>query len=93
MASKIKNLLVTSDGKFGTYMAALYVNPATSLPSCEASWLSFSCSGTFASKSDAKGIIEMEQLAFLLDKEANIGVDDSKLHNGYCYSHYLAVLQ
>jgi hypothetical protein len=37
--------------------------------------------------------MEMAQLAFLLDKEVNIGVDDSKLHNGYCFSHYLAILQ
>jgi hypothetical protein len=38
-------------------------------------------------------MMEMAQLAFLLDKEVNIGVDDSKLHNGYCFSHYLAILQ
>ena len=93
MVSKIKNLLVTSDGKFGNCMVELYVSPTTKLPNCEAGWLSFSCSGTFASKSDAKGMMEMAQLAFLLDKEVNIGVDDSKLHNGYCFSHYLAILQ
>jgi hypothetical protein len=79
--------------KFGNCMVELYVSPTTKLPSCEAGWLSFSCSGTFASKSDAKGMMEMAQLAFLLDKEVNIGVDDSKLHNGYCFSHYLAILQ
>ena len=93
MVSKIKNLLVASDGDFGNCMVELYVSPTTVLPSCAAGWVSFSCSGTFAAKSDAKSMMEMAQLAFLLDKEVNIGVDDSKLHNGYCLSSYLAILQ
>ena len=93
MVSKIKNLLVASDGDFGNCMVELYVSPTTVLSSCADGWVSFSCSGTFAAKSDAKSMMEMAQLAFLLDKEVNIGVDDSKLHNGYCLSSYLAILQ
>ncbi len=93
MVSKIKNLLVTSDGKFGNCMVELYVSPSSKLASCKAGWVSFSCSGTFAAKSDAKGMMDMAQLAFLLEKEVNIGVDDSKLHNGFCLSTYIAILQ
>ena len=93
MVSKIKNLLVTSDGRFGNCMVELYVSPSSKLASCKAGWVSFSCSGTFAAKSDAKGMMDMAQLAFLLEKEVNIGVDDSKLHNGFCLSTYIAILQ
>ena len=42
---------------------------------------------------DAKGMFEMAQLAFLLDKEVNIAFHDTKIENGgHCVSTYIAIL-
>ena len=42
---------------------------------------------------DAKGMFEMAQLAFLLDKEVNIAFHDTKIENGgHCVSTYKAIL-
>ena len=93
IVSKIRNLLVTSDGRFGGCGVQLYANPRMTLSQCGDNWVSFSCSGTYASKSDAKSLYEMAQLAFLLDKEVNIGFHDSKIENGgHCTSTYIAIL-
>ena len=93
IVTKIKNMIFTSDGRYGGCGVQLYVNPRMSLSSCGDNWVSFSCSGTFASKSDAKGMFEMAQLAFLLDKEVNIAFHDTKIENGgHCVSTYIAIL-
>ena len=66
---------------------AAKVTPAAStvLAGCGASYVSFSCSGDFNSKSDGKAKFELAQLAFVTGNQIEVNINDAKLHNGQCY--------
>ena len=69
-----------------------FQKPSALFPSCPTNnFLTFSCSGVYATKADARLLLQNAQMAFALDKKIQIKVDDSKKHNGYCFSDYLVV--
>lgn len=92
--TKIEKVLVVGDGsRFGGCMALLDKNPASILPNCGNSWVSFSCTGTYASKDLANRMLDQAQLALALDKFVQIQIDDSKKHNGYCYASRIDIIK
>ena len=99
--AKIDQILLSSGSgtdNYGGCMVKLksagpnFETPRTLLPSCPTNnFLTFSCSGVYATKADARLLLQNAQMAFALNKKIQIKVDDSKKHNGYCFSDYLVV--
>ena len=89
---KLLRVLQTSDGKYGSCMVGLPIQVNTVLAGCKDSWVTFSCSGNFASKSDASAMMESAKMAYALNKTVLMRVDNTKLHNGYCFSNYVALM-
>ena len=99
--AKIDQILLSSGSgtdNYGGCMVKLksagpdFQTPRALLPSCPTNnFLTFSCSGVYATKADARLLLQNAQMAFALDKKIQIKVDDSKKHNGYCFSDYLVV--
>ena len=99
--AKIDQILLSSSSgtdNYGGCMVKLksagdnFQTPRALLPSCPTNnFLTFSCSGVYATKADARLLLQNAQMAFALDKKIQIKVDDSKKHNGYCFSDYLVV--
>tara|TARA_E500000178_G_C16694287_1_gene605160 strand:+ start:269 stop:658 length:390 start_codon:yes stop_codon:yes gene_type:complete len=99
--AKIDQILLSSSSgtdNYGGCMIKLksagpnFQTPRALLPSCPTNnFLTFSCSGVYATKADARLLLQNAQMAFALDKKVQIKVDDSKKHNGYCFSDYLVV--
>ncbi len=62
------------------------------LTNCNDRWVTFSCSGDHASKSNAVRMFDQAQMAFALDRQVRIYVDDTKSHNGFCFANRIDVL-
>ena len=87
-----RTLTVADDEKFGGCMVVLSVSPSEEGLDCSSSWVSFSCSGTFTSKSNALRMFDSAQLAFVTGKTVIVEVDDTKKHNGHCFASRIDVL-
>ena len=77
--------LLTDDTNYGGCMARVTPSPETLGLACAAGYVTFSCTGDFNSKSLGQTKFSAAQLAFVTDKKIYIALDDTKLHNGYCY--------
>ena len=55
--------------------------------------VSFSCSGVFTEKDIAYRMFDQAQMAFAMERQVEIYVDDTKKHNGYCYGNRINVLK
>ena len=73
----------TSDAPvdFGGCMARLDVNLASYGLNCTTSWVSFSCSGDYASKASASRNFSAAQLALVTKTPALVLINDAKTHN------------
>jgi hypothetical protein len=87
LSANVEQLLTNSGTFYGGCMVRLDTNIATAGLDCPGAWISFSCSGDFASTQDAKRNFEMAQLAFALDKEILVRVLDDQTHNGQCFAN------
>jgi hypothetical protein len=67
-------------------MALLAKAPSTLGLDCNGVWVTFSCTGDFASRDAANRNFESAQLALLTNSNVAILVDDTKKHNNYCFS-------
>lgn len=91
--AKVVRTLVADQDRFGGCMAKLDKNLANSGLDCPGTWVSFSCSGKFASKDTAYRMFDSAQMAFALGNRVSVQVDDTKKHNGNCYARRIDVLQ
>jgi hypothetical protein len=89
----VNQVLITGDDRWGGCMAALSVNPQTVLPGCGATWVAFSCMGSFADPVRAYRMVDQAQLALAANKRVYVGFQDDKKHNGYCYAYRIDVLR
>lgn len=81
VTTKVSRVLHVDDEQYGGCMARL--ESAASGVSCS-TWVSFSCTGDFTSKSNAYRMFDLAQMALALDKSVRVYVNDAKKHNGYC---------
>ena len=88
----VERTLVADQGRFGSCMALLDKELADYGLNCPSRWVSFSCSGEFASKDVAYRMFDSAQLAFALGHQVTVRVDDTKKHDGYCYAYMIYVL-
>jgi hypothetical protein len=79
---------------YGGCMASLSVSPTTKLPSCSANWVTFSCTGNFATNTvQAYHLLDQAQLALAGNKKVTVFFQDDKKHNGYCFASQINVLK
>ena len=78
--------IVQDDNNFGGCMANISPGPETVLGGCGNYYITFSCDGTFNTKSQANAKLNAAQLAYAAAKKVYVTIDDTKLHNGYCFA-------
>jgi hypothetical protein len=73
------------EGSFGGCMILLDKSVADVGLACPTPWVSLDCDGLFGSKLSAQRAFDSAQMAFALDKNVSLRVDDSKKFNEtYC---------
>jgi len=82
----VKFTMVDASGNYGGCMVLIDKNPKLTLPTCGNHWVSFSCTGTYAPKDLAYRMFDTAQLALVTNKTVTLRIEDTKLHNGYCYA-------
>ncbi len=87
----VERTMVTGDELFGGCMAFLSEDPAEALPGCKNSWVTFSCDGTYTDPVRAYRMLDQAQLALATGLRVLVIVDDSKVHNGYCFASRINV--
>ena len=86
VVAEVRRTLTMSDDRFGGCMVALSVSPSEEGLDCpETKWVTFSCTGTHTSKSNALRMYDSAQLAFVTGRTVRVWVDDTKKHNGHCF--------
>ena len=91
--AKVTRTLAADEEKFGGCMAWLSVSPAEQGLDCNSgNWVTFSCSGEHVTKSSAQRMFDSAQMAFLMDRDVRVTVDDSRKHNGWCLAERIDVL-
>lgn len=90
----VTRTLSAADGNFGGCMVALSETPSDHGLNCpvDKNWVTFSCSGTHASKASAMRMLDSAQLAFATGRPVRVWVDDSRTHNGFCFVTRIDVL-
>lgn len=95
VTANVTRTLAASGGRWGGCMAQLSVPLSNEGLDCTGSWVTFSCAGTgaHASKEDAARLFDAALLAFALDQQVRVTVDDAMQQGGYCYASRVEVLQ
>jgi hypothetical protein len=82
------------EGSFGGCMISLDKSIKDAGLSCpDSNWVSLDCDGAYSSKAAAQRMLDSAQLAFVMNKEVFILVDDSKKHNDYCVATRIIILK
>ena len=93
IVAEVRRTLTVADDRFGGCMVALSVSPSEEGLDCPTSkWVTFSCTGTHTSKSNALRMYDSAQLAFVTGREVRVWVDDTKKHNGHCFVSRIDVM-
>ena len=79
------NRLLSHETAFGGCMARLDVRPNSTGLDCKGFFVSFDCTGDFASSSAARRNYELAQIALIANATVTVFLDDTRKHNGYCY--------
>lgn len=90
---EVRRTLTVADDRFGGCMVALSVSPSEEGLDCPTTkWVTFSCTGTHTSKSNALRMYDSAQLAFVTGRKVRVDVDDTKKHNGHCFVSRIDVM-
>lgn len=94
ITSRITRTLTATGGRWGGCMAQLQSPLSSEGLDCADSWVTFSCAGAdaHASKEDASRLFDAALLAFALDQQVQVTVDDTKKQGGYCYASRVDLL-
>lgn len=94
IVSATVNSVLVDAVSYGGCMASLSVSPKTLLPGCNATWVSFGCSGEGGSDA-VRGyrMLDQAQLALATNKVVAVNVDDSRKFNGYCFASRIDVIK
>lgn len=85
--TQITRLMADSE-LFGRCMAKVSSSPHlnSDISDCKSDWVTFDCSGDFASKDVANRSYASAQLALVTEKVVVLTVNNSRKHNGYCWA-------
>ena len=88
---RIDRLRITDGEAFGGFMVRLDRDLADFGLNCPSRWVTFSCSGLFTTPEIASRMFELAQLAWSEGRRVSLTVDDTKKHDGYCYTSRIDV--
>ncbi len=87
------NRTLASESRLGGCAARLgHAIAAETGLNCPDNWVTFSCDGTHAAKSDAMRLFDSAQLAFVTGRRAVLWVDQERKANGFCFASRVDVL-
>lgn len=94
LTSHITRTLTATGGLWGGCMAQLEFSLSSEGLDCAGRWVTFSCAGedAHASKEAASRLFDAALLAFALDRQVQVTVDDAKKQTGYCYASKVELL-
>lgn len=92
LVTTVERFLTIAGDRYGGCMVELAHPPESQGLACRGNWVTFSCSGDFASRQDAQRNLEMAQFAFALQKRVRVYIDDSFTHNTYCFANRIDLL-
>ena len=93
VVGEVRRTLAVADENFGGCMVMLSVSPSEEGLNCPTgNWVTFSCTGTYTSKSNALRMYDSAQLAFVTGRRVVVWVDDTKKHNGHCFASRIDVV-
>jgi hypothetical protein len=81
----VEKTMVTADASRGGCMMALSADPASVLPACKKTWVTFSCDGTYTDPVRAFRMLDQAQLAIATGMKVQISFTDEKTHDGFCF--------
>ena len=83
-----------ADGRvmFGGCMVELDVSPSTKLDCPDGNWVTLSCSGRYAARSDAMRMLDSAQLAFVSGRRVRVYLDDERTDDGWCFAYRVDVI-
>ena len=84
--------VVSDNVAYGGCMVKVSPAPSSLWSQCAGDYLSFSCSGVFNSKSDAASLLSTAQLAYVMNKQVIITVENGNLHNTFCTAHTMQLI-
>ena len=90
--AKITRTLASDENAYGGCMVLLSKSPVSEGLDCGDSWVTFSCSGEYLSKSSALRMFDSAQMAFLMDRMVQVTVDDTRKHDRRCLVTRIDVL-
>ena len=77
---------------YGGCMALLTESPSSKLPGCAPGWVTFSCTGDFATNQlQAYRLLDQAQMALVTRRRVKVFFTDDQRHNGYCFAHRIDV--
>jgi len=93
LTGTVERVLTTDGRNFGGCMAFLSANPQNALPRCAWGWVSFSCSGDYTQPAFGFRMLDQAQLALAGGKFVQVHIDDTRLHDGYCFAYRIDVIR
>ena len=90
-SATVERARITDGGEFGGCMVRLDKPLADFGLNCPSRWVTFGCSGAFASREVAYRMFDLAQMAFSLGFRVSVFVDDARKLDGYCYASRIDV--
>jgi hypothetical protein len=91
--TKVLATKVMAEPGQGGCLARLSIDLQQKLPLCKPDWVTFSCTGEYASKDIAYRMFDSAQMALALGKTVHLQITDSKTHNGFCFVRQIHVTE
>ena len=82
--------LLSDTENFGYCMVYTAVTPSND---CRSNWFSLDCKGDFHSKETSRLLLDFAQLAYAMESNVRIVINDQKKHNGFCVIDRLDVIK
>lgn len=90
-SAKIEKIILDGENYSG---CMVFMNPnMTGSMNCRTDFVSLDCDGEITNtKTHAKSMLDMAQLAFLLEKSVRLKISDEKLtSDGFCVANYIRI--
>lgn len=92
----VKRTMVGAGDAFGGCMVQLVDALPSELDCPDDPWVTFSCIGEHATKSEAMRMLDSAQMAFVTGRPVRVFIDDQRKHgdsqNQFCFVHRIDVL-
>ena len=84
--------IINDSEYYGGCLVKTVPGPETVAPTCDSTYLTFSCTGDYNTKSEGKSKYDTALAAMALQQGVYLLIDDTKKHNGYCWARRVDLL-